>query len=149
MGLGKTIEAGMVIREHALEEAGHVSMLIAVPGQLVSQWREELGERFQLKQLLVGVSAMLSLLKQDGSAQGIVICSYSEACLLLSRGFSPSLITIDEVHQIADWPWSTDEDQRDDFKLISQTCQKAHYALLLTGTPLHGHTRCARSPSLS
>lgn len=141
VGLGKTIEAGMVIREHALEEAGHVSMLIAVPGQLVSQWREELGERFQLKQLLVGVSAMLSLLKQDGSAQGIVICSYSEACLLLSRGFSPSLITIDEVHQIADWPWSTDEDQRDDFKLISQTCQKAHYALLLTGTPLHGHER--------
>lgn len=86
VGLGKTIEAGMVIREHALEEAGHVSMLITVPGQLVSQWREELGERFQLKQLLVDVSTMVSLLKQDGAAQGIVICSYSEACLLLSRG---------------------------------------------------------------
>ncbi|MEB6379688.1 SNF2-related protein [Leclercia adecarboxylata] len=141
VGLGKTIEAGMVIREHALEEAGHVSMLIAVPGQLLSQWREELGERFQLKQLLVDVSTMLSLLRQDGAAQGIVICSYSEACLLLDRGFSPSLMTIDEVHQIADWPWSMDEDQRDDFKLMSQACQKAHYALLLTGTPLHGHER--------
>ncbi|MCV6072035.1 SNF2-related protein, partial [Escherichia coli] len=46
VGLGKTIEAGMVIREHALEATGHVSMLIAVPAPLVSQWREELAERF-------------------------------------------------------------------------------------------------------
>lgn len=141
VGLGKTIEAGMVIREHALEEAGHVSMLIAVPNQLVRQWREELGERFQLKQLLVDAKTTLSSLRQNGFAQGIVICSYSEACLLLSRGFKPSLVTIDEVHQIADWPWSTDEDQHNDFSLISQACQKAHYVLLLTGTPLHGHER--------
>jgi ATP-dependent helicase HepA len=43
----------MVVREHALEATGHVSMLIAVPAPLVNQWREELGERFQLKQLLL------------------------------------------------------------------------------------------------
>lgn len=140
VGLGKTIEAGMIIREHALEEAGHVSMLIAVPSQLVRQWREELGERFQLKSLLADVTTTLTSLRQNGT-QGIVICSYSEACHLLSRGFAPSLVTVDEAHQIADWPWSKDEDQLDDFKLISQACQKAHYALLLTGTPLHGHER--------
>ena len=86
VGLGKTIEAGMIIREHALEEAGYATMLIAVPGQLISQWREELSERFQLKQLLMNASTMLSLLRQKEVTQGVVICSYSEACLLLSRG---------------------------------------------------------------
>ena len=141
VGLGKTIEAGMIIREHALEESGDVNILIAVPSQLVRQWSEELGERFQLKQLLADPTTMLTSLRQHGTSQGIVICSYSEACCLLSSGFSPSLVTIDEVHQIADWPWSADKDRLDDFKLISQTCQKAHYVLLLTGTPLHGHER--------
>lgn len=141
VGLGKTIEAGMIIREHALEEASHVSMLIAVPNQLVKQWREELGERFQLRQLLVDVTTTLSSLRQDGIAQGIIICSYTEASLLLSRGFKPSLVTVDEIHQIANWPWSIDEDERHDFGLISQACHRAHYVLLLTGTPLHGHER--------
>lgn len=141
VGLGKTIEAGMIIREHALEEASHVSMLIAVPNQLVKQWREELGERFQLRQLLVDVTTTLSSLRQDGIAQGIVICSYTEASLLLSRGFKPSLVTVDEIHQIANWPWSIDEDERHNFGLISQACHRAHYVLLLTGTPLHGHER--------
>lgn len=141
VGLGKTIEAGMIIREHALEEAGNVGMLIAVPGQLVNQWREELGERFQLKQLLIDTATALTTLRQDGTVEGIVICSYSDACILLNKGFAPSLITLDEVHQIASWPWSNDSRERCDFGLLAQACHQAHYALLLTGTPLHGHER--------
>lgn len=141
VGLGKTIEAGMIIREHALENSGNVSMMIAVPDQLINQWREELGERFQLKPLLLDTATTLSLLRQEGSAKGIVICSYHDACNLLNRGFFPSLIALDEVHQIASWPWADDSEQQHDFALIAGACHKAQYALLLTGTPLHGHER--------
>ncbi|CNK94536.1 protein DpdE [Yersinia frederiksenii] len=141
VGLGKTIEAGMVVREHALEAAGHVSMLIAVPAPLVNQWREELGERFQLKQLIIDASTAISGLRQNEVTEGIVICSHFDACTLIERGLIPSLIAIDEVHQIASWPWSGDKNERHDFNLIAQGCRKAHYVLLLTGTPLHGHER--------
>jgi len=141
VGLGKTIEAGMVVREHALEATGHVSMLIAVPAPLVNQWREELGERFQLKQLIIDASTALAGLRKNEVTEGIVICSHCDACTLIDRGFTPSLIAVDEVHQIASWPWSGDKDERDDFNLIAEGCRKAHYVLLLTGTPLHGHER--------
>ncbi|WP_254611928.1 protein DpdE [Serratia fonticola] len=141
VGLGKTIEAGMVVREHALEAVGHVSMLIAVPAPLVNQWREELGERFQLKQLIIDASTALAGLRQNEVKDGIVICSHFDACTLIERGFTPSLIAVDEVHQIASWPWSGDKDERHNFNLIAQSCRKAHYVLLLTGTPLHGHER--------
>lgn len=141
VGLGKTIEAGMVVREHALETTGHVGMLIAVPAPLVNQWREELGERFQLKQLIIDASSALADLRQDEAKEGIVICSHFDACTLIERGFSPSLIVVDEVHQIAPWPWSGDKDERNNFNLIAEGCWKAHYVLLLTGTPLHGHER--------
>ncbi|AUV24635.1 protein DpdE [Citrobacter freundii] len=141
VGLGKTIEAGMVVREHALEATGHVSMLIAVPAPLVNQWREELGERFQLKQLIIDASTALAGLRQNEVTEGIVICTHCDACTLIERGFTPSLIAVDEVHQIASWPWSGDKDERYDFNLIAKGCRKAHYVLLLTGTPLHGHER--------
>lgn len=134
VGLGKTIEAGMVIREHALEATGHVSMLIAVPAPLVSQWREELAERFQLKQLIIDASTALAGLRQNEATEGIVICSHCDGCTLIERGFTPSLIAVDEVHQIASWPWSGDKDERYDFNLIAEGCRKAHYVLLLTGT---------------
>ncbi|MEC5320688.1 protein DpdE [Brenneria populi subsp. brevivirga] len=141
VGLGKTIEAGMIVREHALEEAGHVNMLIAVPAPLVNQWREELGERFQLEQLIIDAPEALAGLRQNEVTEGIVICSHFDACTLIERGFPPSLIAVDEVHQIASWPWSGDKDERHDFNLIAHGCRNARYVLLLTGTPLHGHER--------
>ena len=78
----------MVIREHALEATGHVSMLIAVPAPLVSQWREELAERFQLKQLIIDASTALAGLRQNEATEGIVICSHCDGCTLIERGFT-------------------------------------------------------------
>ncbi|MFM5191438.1 protein DpdE [Aeromonas media] len=141
VGLGKTIEAGMIIREHALEKEGHASMLVAVPSSLVEQWTKELGERFQLKQIITSVTAAFESIIKNKCAEGIVICSYDEACFLLDKGFKPSLVTIDEVHQIASWPWSDDTDEVSNFHLISDACKFSTYVLLLTGTPLHGHER--------
>lgn len=141
VGLGKTIEAGMIIREHALEKEGRTSMLVAVPSSLIEQWVKELGDRFQLKQIITNTATALKSLLKNGCAEGIVICSHDDACLLLGKGFKPSLITIDEIHQIASWPWSNDSEEVHNFRLISEACQSSIYVLLLTGTPLHGHER--------
>lgn len=141
VGLGKTIEAGMIIREHALEKEGRASMLIAVPQSLIEQWTKELAERFQLKQLIIAATVAFELIVEGKCAEGIVVCSYEDACNLLEKGFKPSLVTIDEVHQIASWPWSDNTDEVSNFHLISEACKLSTYVLLLTGTPLHGHER--------
>lgn len=51
VGLGKTIEAGVVVRQLLLDDPG-ATALIAVPSTLVSQWREELHDRLLLANFL-------------------------------------------------------------------------------------------------
>ena len=47
VGLGKTIEAGMVLKEYLLR--GMVeSVLVLAPAALVGQWREEMETKFDL-----------------------------------------------------------------------------------------------------
>ncbi|MBM4023166.1 MAG: DEAD/DEAH box helicase, partial [Planctomycetes bacterium] len=46
VGLGKTIEAGMIARQLMIEAPGEV--LVAVPPHLVSQWQRELSSKFRL-----------------------------------------------------------------------------------------------------
>lgn len=48
VGLGKTIEAGLVIREHVLELNRDARVLVVVPKALEGQWRQELVCRFAL-----------------------------------------------------------------------------------------------------
>ena len=48
VGLGKTIEAGILIRQYLLDGTATARALVIVPSPLVAQWRQELRERFML-----------------------------------------------------------------------------------------------------
>lgn len=48
VGLGKTVEAGVLIRQYLLDGASTARALVIVPAPLVAQWRQELRERFML-----------------------------------------------------------------------------------------------------
>jgi ATP-dependent helicase HepA len=48
VGLGKTIEAGILIRQYVLDAADSERALVIVPSPLLNQWRQELAERFGL-----------------------------------------------------------------------------------------------------
>lgn len=52
VGLGKTIEAGILIRQYFLDEPATARVLVVVPPALVGQWRQELEQRFFLGDLL-------------------------------------------------------------------------------------------------
>lgn len=49
VGLGKTIEAGLIIRQHLIDSS-ETSVLVTVPTHLCAQWREELGVKLRLDQ---------------------------------------------------------------------------------------------------
>lgn len=48
VGLGKTIEAGILIRQYFIDEPVSARVLVIVPTALVGQWRQELTQRFSL-----------------------------------------------------------------------------------------------------
>lgn len=52
VGLGKTIEAGVLIRQCILDTREECSILVIVPPALVGQWKSELANRFFLRKCL-------------------------------------------------------------------------------------------------
>lgn len=132
VGLGKTIEACLVIREHLLENKASANVIISVPASLIEQWREELTGRFHLGELVA---------TEDEPDLPIAICSYQAfAQSVKSRG-RPTLIAIDEAHQIAPLAWSENHEDRALFGAYSNACREAKVALLLSGTPLNGNEK--------
>lgn len=85
VGLGKTIEAGILIRQCVLDCGNDVTILIVVPDALVLQWRSELSEKFLLGDLL-------------GKSIHIVSMSGVDACEpLFSRAV---MLVVDEAHHL-------------------------------------------------
>ncbi len=124
VGLGKTIEAGMIIRELLVEDYTKKA-IIAVPESLIEQWTDELTKRFFLE-------AMLD--------ENIVICSHEEFYdSLKEQDSTPSVIVIDEAHLIADWGWSSDFTIKQSYEFIAEICAASDVCLLLSGTPLNGN----------
>ncbi|MFM2217257.1 MAG: polymerase-associated protein RapA [Planctomycetota bacterium] len=114
VGLGKTIEAGVVIRQHLIDNPVSHSVLIIVPEGLVDQWITELHDRCQISALQFG--------------HKVEVITYSEA--LAWKGGSPDFLVVDEAHQIVgegelfDWLRHTSAPER---------CSKL---LLLSATPV-------------
>lgn len=128
VGLGKTIEAGFIIRQHVLE-CGHDSrVLVLVPGPLVGQWQSELSTRFHLGDLLNTES--------EDEEPKIQICSFAEA---LMYSDVPSMVVVDEAHQLSSFPFSGKFKEEALFDAIADLSHQADITLLLTGTPMAGH----------
>lgn len=132
VGLGKTIEAGLIIREHVLQKKFDANVLIAAPASLVTQWHEELKGRFHLGELMCA---------KNRSNQLIRVCSHEQLVTALREGCQPSLLVVDEMHQLAPLAWSSEQHSNDRFKVLAEACQAAEVTLLLSGTPLNGNER--------
>src|SRR5258708_19253322 len=52
VGLGKTIEAGIIIRQAVIDNPRHHKIVVVAPETLVTQWQEELRFRFGLGSFL-------------------------------------------------------------------------------------------------
>ena len=106
VGMGKTIEAGMILR-HTLLTNAEASAWVVVPGPLRSQWKRELSERFFFGDSLSRVTLMTD---QE-----------------LPREYeAPTLAIIDEAHHFV---------SRDLPMWLDNLCDKTERVLLLSATP--------------
>ncbi|PAK54467.1 DEAD/DEAH box helicase [Paenibacillus sp. 7541] len=122
VGLGKTIEAGLILKEYMVR--GLVSkVLILVPASLVLQWVRELNSKF-------GIPAVAQK-KMYSWENDIVVASMDTAKrdphseILLNREYD--MLIIDEAHKLKNKKTSN-------YKFIEKLRKK--YCLLLTATPV-------------
>lgn len=130
VGLGKTIEAGLVIREHILECKREARVLVVVPQVLQGQWTQELVDRFALQEVMSG-----------GRHTQIRLCLPEELCQPELIGWKPTMVVIDEAHQLTRQAWADDEDDLAQYAAMAALCHQARIVLLLSGTPMHGNER--------
>ena len=76
VGLGKTIEAGIVISQLWAERRRRI--LIIAPSSLRQQWRQELDEKFAIPSAIVDRDSISEFLAPNAAPQ-VFICSYEFA----------------------------------------------------------------------
>lgn len=77
VGLGKTIEAGLVIK--FLLQSGKNKILLIMPSNLRKQWQVELEEKFEVASLIVDSSNWGDYLAEIKKKQSVIIVSYNFA----------------------------------------------------------------------
>jgi superfamily II DNA or RNA helicase len=129
VGLGKTIEAGMVLKEYALRGMAERT-LVLTPASLVGQWREELETKFGLA-FATTYDPLLRDEPQAFWAQDRIVASIATARRrehaerLIECQFD--LIIVDEAHHLRDRSSQS-------WKLVDQLNKR--FLLLLSATPV-------------
>ncbi len=141
VGLGKTIEAALVISQQWAERHRHI--LIITPATLRKQWSMELEEKFFLPSVILESKNFNRILAETYSnpfndKSHIIICSYQFAKkqILHIERVSWDLVVFDEAHKL-----------RNVYKSSNKTAQilkeglKSYKKLLLTATPLQNNVK--------
>jgi ERCC4-related helicase len=137
VGLGKTIEAGLVISQRWAERRRRI--LIIVPANLRKQWHQELQDKFSLQGLILEAKSYNAIRKQEQQnpflmASGPIICSYQFAKTKANdiKEIAWDLVVLDEAHRLRN-VYKTSN-------VIAKTLKEAmahvHSKVLLTATPL-------------
>lgn len=121
VGLGKTIEAGILIRQYVLDEPTEHRVLIIVPAALLKQWREELRTRFFL---------------EDQLDRSIHLVALGDLKQIERFGQDARMIVIDEAHHLAAGAWSRVEGEAAVFTRVAAITRPLdRKLLLLSATP--------------
>jgi len=129
VGLGKTIEAGMVLKEYLLRGMAERA-LVLTPATLVGQWREEMAAKFEIE----FATSYDSLLRNDPEkfwSQPRVIASIAMARraehqeILAKQNYD--LVIVDEAHHLKNRATAN-------WKLVNALNKR--FLLLLSATPV-------------
>ena len=141
VGLGKTIEAALVIAQQWAQRNRRI--LIIVPATLRKQWSMELAEKFFLPSIIIENKNFKKILASEyrnpfDTKENIVICSYQFAKKQIQHinNVDWDLVVIDEAHKL-----------RNVYKAGNKTANalkdglKNFKKLLLTATPLQNNIK--------
>lgn len=135
VGLGKTIEAGLVLCQYWAERRRHV--LVITPASLRKQWALELEEKFNLPSVVLDAQSYRQA-EKDGllnpfDQRAVIICSMHYASRMAEdiKALPWDLVVIDEAHKL-----------RNAYRESNRIGRRIRWAtddrkkILLTATPL-------------
>ncbi|MEG3981776.1 protein DpdE [Microcoleus sp. T3B2] len=121
VGLGKTIEAGAILRQYLLDEPQGRAVVL-VPQYLREQWLQELEHKFYVSDL-------------DNRVQVLAVEDVDRVSPNADLGF----LILDEAHHIAAMATSSDSIKRRRFQTCQHLAHKSDRLLLLSATPVLNH----------
>ena len=139
VGLGKTIEAGMILH-HQLHTGQATRVLILVPDSLIHQWLVEMLRRFNVSFSIFDQDRISALLLEGYTnpfeAEQLVLSPLSllsDSNEILNHALTSSwdLVIIDEAHHLR---WSPDEVSKE-YACVEKISTNTESLLLLTATP--------------
>jgi len=121
VGLGKTIEAGAILRQYLLDEPEGRAVVL-VPPYLREQWLQELEHKFYVSDW-------------DNRVQVLAVEDVDRVSPNADLGF----LILDEAHHIAAMATSSDSIHRRRFQTCKHLAHKSDRLLLLSATPVLNH----------
>lgn len=141
VGLGKTIEAGLIIHQQLITGRAE-RVLILVPDSLQYQWMIEMRRRFNLNFALFDLVRTAAIKEHDPEQNVFATeqCVIASLDLLLDHGdlyeqameAGFDLLVVDEAHHLH---WDSEQGGNDKYELIADFAHETPGMLLLTATP--------------
>jgi ATP-dependent helicase HepA len=119
VGLGKTIEAGVLIRQHVLDRPNEAAVVVVVPVHLVRQWRLELASKFFLSE-----------------SSPVQVLSEHEFIEHANDLDAMTMLVVDEAHRPALRAFELDPEGRRLYDALETVAARVPRLLLLSGTPV-------------
>ena len=141
VGLGKTIEAGLIIHQQILTGRSE-RVLILVPDSLQYQWLIEMRRRFNLDFSIFDLARTASIREHDAQQNPFLTEQWIVASLdllidhedlkqqALSAGFD--LLVVDEAHHLE---WNEQQGGNDRYDVVELFARQTSGVLLLSATP--------------
>jgi ATP-dependent helicase HepA len=121
VGLGKTIEAGIILRQYLLDEPKKGAVVV-VPGKLLQQWKNELENKFYISHF----------------PKRVVVLAYDDVHKINPKA-SIGLLILDETHHIAAMANSQDMESRQRFATYKNLAHRSERLLLLSASSILKH----------
>ena len=158
VGLGKTIEAGLILQELLLRQRID-RVLVVAPPVVTWQWQQELDQRFGLDFAVYDREFVSARRRERGwgvnpwTTHARFIVSYAllrgrkghaehlEMLLGAMRSKERSLLILDECHQVAPASGSLYSVDTRTTQAIRQVAERFEHRLFLSATPHNGHSQ--------
>ena len=140
VGLGKTVEAGMIL--YALRQRGQAQrVLIVPPAGLTLQWQEEMEDKFGLEFSVYreDVDGQLAFERMDYLIASVDTLKREDHKTLLLASRDWDVIIFDEAHKLSAKTWSPQKIERtQNYRLAEDLQERCRTLILLTATPHQG-----------
>lgn len=151
VGLGKTIQAALIVTELMARRLAHRVLIVSPAGPLLKQWKSELLERFGLRVEVIDRDKIEEVKRGtelganpfDQIPLGLISIDFlkQEKILEQIERTSYDIVIIDEAHHCADLGGNQDYEDSLRRKLAQVLANKSDVLLLLTATPHNGNDR--------